>query len=411
MFLLETPLDTRDYLYEECITGSAQTKELPVSYKSAYTRVENQGYSGHCVSYAFTSGMEIKQMMVTGSNQVAELSRLFLQSECKLVDGYPRQEGTTMRAALKVLQKLGVCEEHYYPWIYNEEIKKNIFPKKTAALYDNAKRYRIANYARVSRDIEAIKRAIYNESCVFLSNRCFGQYQTSYKGHTYPPSGSYYGNHATVLIGWDDEHECSYKGRTYKGFLIRLNSYGTDYFANGEEYIPYEAINSWQLRGDAWFVEAWTAISQQALNDPDYHKLRSQSPAINPKYDEMKLTIGSKIIWVNGLQKLMDVAPRLINGTTFVPIRFFVDHFKDTTCSWNQLQKEVSVTHVHTGKKFVFKIGSCHVKDRNGQIIYTLLEAPFIENNRTMLPVRAYSELLGAKVEYRGETKEIIITM
>ena len=409
MFLLDSTIDGRDYQYKDCITGVIASTPLPDKYESNYTCIENQGTSSHCISHIFTSGLEIKQMLVTNTHDVPKLSRLFLQSECKAIDNYPNSEGTTMRAALKVLQKLGVCEEALYPWIYNSSVKKNIFPEKTIAIYENAEKYRIANYAKLNNDIALIKRAIYNESCVFLSNRNFGNYMSSYKGHILPPSGPYYGNHATLLIGWDDTHTCTYRGKTYTGFFIRLNSYGDKYYANGKEYVPYDAFTNWAVNGKSWFVEAWTAISTESLKKPAYHRLLQKQAVISPTYTEIILTLGSKTALVNNMKKALDAAPMIKNNITFIPIRFFINNISSASCSWVANKKQVHVTDLNTKKRFIFTLDSTLVKDASGECIYTLASPPFVSSGRTFLPIRAYSELLGAKVDYVAKTKQIII--
>lgn len=48
---------------------------------------------------------------------------------------------------------------------------------------------------------------------------------------------------------------------------------------------------------------------------------------IKSDYDNIVLTIGSKIAKVNGEIKYLEVAPRTIKGTTMVPIRFIAENF------------------------------------------------------------------------------------
>lgn len=408
MFLIPSNSDSRDFLYRE-IQAATTTSPLPTRYRSLYTRWEDQGSSNYCVAHAFTAGMEIKQMMVAGTPSVPELSRLFLHSECKKIDGYPQAESTTLRAALKVLQKVGVCQEALYPWHYNEAIRQNSFPPKSEALYVNATHYQIANYWAIGPDVMALKHAIYQGGCVFVANRCFGDYTANERGYTPPPSGPYYGNHATLMIGWDDETTWTYRNKTYTGFFIHLNSYGNRY-DQGLQYVPYEAINTWAVAGRQWFVEAWTAVSKSPLKSPHYHQKQVPRPLV-PSHLKILLTLGSSRAIVNGAVFFLDAVPQLRNKTTFVPIRFFTEHMPNTQCDFEAAKKQIHVTDYRRGQRYTFTLGSPLVMDSHQTCIYTLIAPPFIQAGRAFIPLRACSELLGAQVDYLATTKQILINM
>lgn len=72
-----------------------------------------------------------------------KLSPRFVYSESKKIDGMPRGEGTTIRAAMKVLKGSGVCRERFWPYLPHQTDK----PKK--GVNPDAKRFRVLTYARI----------------------------------------------------------------------------------------------------------------------------------------------------------------------------------------------------------------------------------------------------------------------
>ena len=58
--------------------------------------------------------------------------------------------------------------------------------------------------------------------------------------------------------------------------------------------------------------------------------------------EEIKLVIGSKVVWANGNEKSLTTAPTMIEGTTMVPIRFISENL-GASVDWNSKQKIVSI--------------------------------------------------------------------
>ena len=93
--------------------------------------------------------------------------------------------------------------------------------------------------------------------------------------------------------------------------------------------------------------------------------------------------------------KIPDVAPEIINGTTFVPIRFVTENF-DADVLWDANEKKVTVLLAE--HKMEFYVG------KEGYFVdgkeFTLLASPYIKNGRTMVPIRAISEGVGKTVKW-----------
>lgn len=104
-------------------------------------------------------------------------------------------------------------------------------------------------------------------------------------------------------------------------------------------------------------------------------------------------------------EKLQCPTPaRIENGSTMVPMRAIFEAL-GMEVEWNNDEK--SVTATKNGDTIKLTIGE-KVLYINGEAV-ELSVAPFIENDTTMVPVRAVSESVDAKVEWNGEDYEVEI--
>jgi len=123
----------------------------------------------------------------------------------------------------------------------------------------------------------------------------------------------------------------------------------------------------------------------------------------------IEMTIGSKIIKVNGVVSTIDAAPQIKWDRTFVPIRFIVEALGGTI-AWNA--KTRTVTIVLGTKTIVLTIGKNYswvnskrvFIDANGTVV-PYIQAP----GRTMLPVRFISEQLGAFVMWSSTLQRVTL--
>ena len=121
------------------------------------------------------------------------------------------------------------------------------------------------------------------------------------------------------------------------------------------------------------------------------------------------LTIGSKNAYVNQQLVVLDVAPFIDSGRTFVPFRFVGE----------SLGAEVGYTTDASGRvaTVTYKLGSTSIilyigrKDAlvNGRTVY-LDVAPKIVQGRTVIPLRFVTEALGCKVDWDGQAMKVTIT-
>ncbi|MBQ8540710.1 MAG: carbohydrate-binding domain-containing protein [Clostridia bacterium] len=105
-------------------------------------------------------------------------------------------------------------------------------------------------------------------------------------------------------------------------------------------------------------------------------------------------------------EKLNCTTPaRIENGSTMVPMRAIFEAL-GMSVEWNNEEK--SVTATKEGKVIKLVIGKKTLQV-NGEEV-ELNVAPFIENGSTMVPVRAVSESVDAKVEWKGDKYTVEIT-
>lgn len=120
---------------------------------------------------------------------------------------------------------------------------------------------------------------------------------------------------------------------------------------------------------------------------------------------ELRLTIGSKTAYVNGVAKELAAAPINRGGNTMLPVRFVAENLGGTV-GWDGATS--SITIKGDGIDISMKVGA-KAATVNGKTV-TLNVAPFIEGGSTYLPVRAVAEAMGANVGWDGATSTAILT-
>ena len=121
------------------------------------------------------------------------------------------------------------------------------------------------------------------------------------------------------------------------------------------------------------------------------------------------LTIGSKNAYVNQQLVVLDVAPFIDSGRTFVPFRFVGESLgAQVGYTTDASGRVATVTYQLGSTSIILYIGR---KDAlvNGRTVY-LDVAPKIVQGRTVIPLRFVTEALGCKVDWDGQTMKVTIT-
>ncbi len=114
--------------------------------------------------------------------------------------------------------------------------------------------------------------------------------------------------------------------------------------------------------------------------------------------------IGSTIMNVNGANRIMDVAPYIKAGRTYVPVRYLGEAL-GANVQWDEATKTVTLTKAD--KTVVLVIGSTIAKVNGADVQMDV--APEIVKGRTMLPARWVAEGLGFVVGWNEILKQVVI--
>ena len=103
-----------------------------------------------------------------------------------------------------------------------------------------------------------------------------------------------------------------------------------------------------------------------------------------------------------------EMPPIILNGRTMVPAREFFEQL-GAEVSWDQSAKRVTINY--NGERIILTINSRTVYiGSNSAIISASDPAPKIINDKTMIPVRFVAEEFGFNVEWKNDTRSVIIT-
>jgi Cysteine protease len=256
LLCLPSPEDPRDYQYLR-LMGAAAGEPTTIDYRSGLPPVFDQGERGSCVACASTWTLKAYQEIVQGNYPPAGLSTAFLYSMCKQVDGMPAEEGTTPRAALKVLKSHGVCSEEMMPYHLLTDLPAPRTPEIPEPALSAAQDFKIQSYASVcgyadrdrSQALPAIRQALKQQGPLLLALMVSANFIPDEQGMLPLPQGLPQGGHAVGIVGDLPEQEA----------LILRNSWGAAWGQDGYAYLPYGWLEAKNAGG--WQVfEAWTAV-------------------------------------------------------------------------------------------------------------------------------------------------------
>ncbi len=115
-------------------------------------------------------------------------------------------------------------------------------------------------------------------------------------------------------------------------------------------------------------------------------------------------------VLIDGEKLATDTPPQLINGRTMLPMRAIFEAF-DASVTW--MGEDELIFATKGDMLVVLKIGAKEMSVQKasedvGEVV-TLDVAPFLFNERTMVPARAIAEALGADVTWVDETSTVVI--
>lgn len=242
------PNDKRDFQLNSTFKNLLEAESsLPdrVDYTTTMSPVKDQGMLGSCVGFAVAAMKEWQEKHEheaelakgkRGRPKVYNYSESWLYWNAKKLDPWPGEEGTSIRYAMKVLQKIGVPTEKGWPYKDVGDIGE---PESWADLV--ARWSLIDSYWRLD-TLTELKLALINGP-VPIGVPCFEEifYVGSDGFVPYPNNpNQIFGGHAVCAIAYNNKTK-----------LIKFkNSWGTKWGAKGYGYLPYEYIEDFLW--DAW---------------------------------------------------------------------------------------------------------------------------------------------------------------
>jgi len=254
--------------------------------------VKTQGKYGTCVAFATLAAMEasyrISRNQATTSYDFSEWDLWVNGTKGKL----PVPGGWYPSAAAEYLVETGVPDEEACPY--------SAIPN-TPAIPENTHRYKIADWSMVS-GREVIKQALLNGPVV-SSMRVRADF-FFYKSGVYSPQvGPEIGDHAILLIGYDDDQQC----------WIGQNSWSTFWGENGFFRIRFGQINdigiqlSVTANGNMKIVDTSATSETEAQTEiPEYIGSASSVLNIGPYVREITAT-SAVVCWTTNEDTLSQV--------------------------------------------------------------------------------------------------------
>lgn len=238
---IKDKFDPRDYLMRAYLPVVKLPKRI--DYAQKMSPVRDQGDEGVCVGFAVASGMKEYQERLDYQKWV-ELSPRFVYSESKKIDGMPNEEGTTIRAAMKVLKGIGVCQERFWPYSAHQTDK----PKK--GVNPDAKRFCVLTYARIL-NLDELRMSLATKGPCVIGVEVFSGMMKTKTGVVPMPKKDEetLGGHAICCVGYED-------GKKLAKFK---NSWSVQWGKRGFGYLPYAYI-------ERYMMDAWSSVDIEDRN-------------------------------------------------------------------------------------------------------------------------------------------------
>lgn len=383
---------------------------LAKQYLNKASGIEHQKGSNWCTNHAVSSLLESQFYRVYGN--ITTLSNSWGMMLSKKVDGRPDATGTPIEKLMDEVCMYGMCTEELYPTWEDSNYNDNKFLPTTKAMYEVAKKYKPKKRIDIAvDDIDTIKKnVLYNGGCVLIIR--------VYNEHLYPIEGCVVkpkkgsqpnGLHAIWLCGFIENMTKCINGVTYKNWFVLQESYGVTRGHKGYLFVPYEA-----------FTDKWTGYYSADTYIKSIHTfdvgMSYKYPNINDNNQvdfpctTIELKVGSKNVQVNKIEKVIDYPVTVEQGTTLVPFRFLCEML-GYTVRYSSADKLITAYSKMHNQLITMQVGSHVIKSEQGGKV-TNVKTPIpvkVVSGYTLIPLRAFAELTGAKVDYNAVDKRITV--
>jgi len=381
---IQSPTDVRDRLASSLLPAAeaeyvAKAKEYWVIPKDKI-KVLDQGASSMCTG--FTAVQPIKHFNFVETGKLEDFSPAFTYADRDPADY--QGEGDHLRNTLKQIRKNGVSYLKDFDFIgtYPESVLR--YNNLSVAVKDRARSFKIKSYYYINmfaNQQEALK--VLDKYGVMLPAAIplYQSFTKAYSNGGIVPipnaeTEKFYGGHAIAIVG--------YKFINNKLHYIIVNSWGTEHGDGGFYYIPCDY---------PWY-EGWLSF--------DYKKL-----TIELSMDAKDPNNQKGICFVNGKPVIIDAKAFIKDNRTMVPARA-ISELVGMEVFWDAKSKTVRITEYLSS--IYLTIGDKQIMNADTLQVTEMDVAPVIVNNRTYVPLRFVTEMLGLIVKWDATTRLITIT-
>jgi len=245
-----------------------------LSWKDEMTPIKDQGRKGSCVGFAVAAMKEwqeraehLKELAAGKEDhrkgKVYDFSEQWIYHKCKEIDGWPGQEGTSVRDAMKVLHHVGCPPE--LGWPYDDLVTGE--PENWAPMV--AQWNTIDSYHRVSGSDGLIMGL--QEGPVVIGVAVFNEFfYADYEGLIDMPTDpdDILGGHAICVVGYD---------QVEKTFEFK-NSWNKTWGNEGYGKLHFAYVD--QFMWDAW-VAVDTAVEEIEEGEiPEIEEFKVETPVV-----------------------------------------------------------------------------------------------------------------------------------
>ncbi|MFZ5942925.1 MAG: S41 family peptidase [Bacillota bacterium] len=191
------------------------------------------------------------------------------------------------------------------------------------------------------------------------------------------------------------------------GIVIGTNTYGK---ATVQSLVPLVNGGALKFTSGKYLTPSGRQINKIGLK-PDFYIANSHDQIVEAIWmlnrrihKSLTFQINNEIFFINGISKNSPLKPYLSNGNFMVPLRPAIESLggKVAFSSPNDIK-------ITLGKDVVaLRLNSNYIT-LNGAVKY-INARPILKDAHAMVPVRSIAELLGAEVEWRESTGQVIIT-
>lgn len=246
--------DERDYQYEQMFGAIPLPEQYNIFDEIGGVKVEHQGGSSSCVGQAWSKYAEVLNYF--DEKQKKDLSAKFIYSRI-----FQPQGGASIRDGANTVVDVGACREEIDPSYENGNPPSEQYIRQvnlSPEAYNDAIRYKSKAYATIAtRDIEAIKQAIYQNKGVVSGFIGDNIGWNAFDGVVRPPTTSNTWGHAVYLCGW--------KKIDGKDYIIILNSWSANW---GDKGFGYIHPDYWSNVG--WSFNLWTLLDNPNNKPMEY---------------------------------------------------------------------------------------------------------------------------------------------